>query len=199
MDSCLKKLSTEEKKDWNQYLPATVFAYRSIKQATTGQSPFYLLYGYEPETLFDKTIKPIDTKEPSFEIQLKIRTVIQIQQLNNIRKEALKKIEKSQKLQIKRLEKKMYHPKREWKPSFKIGDIVKLYRNNISTSWSAKISIRWYDEIFVRHEKHQKGSYIIKNISNTDDPKLHLVHGSRLKLFVQPHVNWEHIHSLIAN
>lgn len=70
----------------------------------------------------------------------------------------------------------MYHPNREGKPSFKIGDIVKLYRDNISTSWSAKISIRWYDENYVIHEKHQKGSYIIKNISNPDDPKLYLVH-----------------------
>jgi hypothetical protein len=147
LDSCLKKLSIEEKKDWNQYLPATAFAYRSIKQATTGHSPFYLLYGYEPDTLFDQTMKPIDVKDPSFEIQLKIRTAIQIQQLNNIRKEASQKIEKAQKLQIKRLEKKMNQPKKEWKPSFNLGDIVKLYRDNISTSWSAKFSIKWQTQI----------------------------------------------------
>ncbi|KAL0136244.1 hypothetical protein V8B55DRAFT_1566879 [Mucor lusitanicus] len=70
----------------------------------------------------------------------------------------------------------MFNPKKEWKPSFNIGDIVKLYRDNISTSWSAKMSIRWHEDNFCVQEKHKKGSYIIKNISNPDDPKLHLVH-----------------------
>ena len=199
LDSCLKKLSIEEKKDWEQYLPATDFAYRSIRQATTGHSPFYLLYGYEPDTLFDQTMKPIDVKDSSFEIQLKIRTAVQIQQLNNIRKEALKKIEKSQKLQIKRLEKKLNQPKKEWKPSFNIGDVVKLYRDNITTSWSAKISIRWHEENFCIHEKHHKGSYLIKNISNPEDPRLHLVHGNRLKHYIKPHVNWEKVSSHLSN
>lgn len=69
LNSCLKKRSIEEKKNWEQYLPATAFAYRSIKQATTGQSPFYLLYGYEPNTYFHNTMTPIDAKEPSFEFR----------------------------------------------------------------------------------------------------------------------------------
>lgn len=189
LDSCLKKRSEEEKKNWNEYLPATAFAYRSIKQATTNQSPFFLLYGYEPNTYFDMSIKPIDTKEPSFELQLYIRTSVQIEQLTKLRSDALKKIEKSQKLQIKRLEDKMYYPKKEWKPSFNLGDIVKLYKDNISTSWSAKIAIRWYEDIFCIHEKQRKGVYIIKNIYNPDDPRLHLVHGNRLKPHVKPAVN----------
>ncbi|OAD08433.1 hypothetical protein MUCCIDRAFT_158643 [Mucor lusitanicus CBS 277.49] len=49
---------------------------------------------------------------------------MQIQHLNHIREEALKKIKKSQERQIKRLEKKTFHPRKEWKPSFNIGDVV---------------------------------------------------------------------------
>ncbi|KAG1115632.1 hypothetical protein G6F42_013892 [Rhizopus arrhizus] len=199
LDSCLKKRTESEKANWDQYLPATAFAYRSIKQATTGQSPFFLLYGYEPQTYFDNTLRPIDVKEPSFALQLKIRTTIQIQHLNHIREEALNKIKKSQELQVKRLEKKMYNPKKEWKPSFNIGDVVKLYRDNISTSWSAKISIRWYEDNYCIQEKHRKGSYIIKNISNPDDPKLHLVHGNRLKPFISPAVKWEALSTELSN
>lgn len=144
-------------------------------------------------------MKPIDVKEPSFELQLKIRTTIQIQHLNHIREEALNKIKKSQELQVKRLEKKMYHPKKEWKPPFNIGDVVKLYRDNISTSWSAKISIRWYEDNYCIQEKHKKGSYIIKNISNPDDPKLHLVHGNRLKPFFEPAIKWESLAQQLLN
>ncbi|GAN04669.1 hypothetical protein MAM1_0070c04130 [Mucor ambiguus] len=126
LDSCLKKRTDLEKHNWDQYLPATAFAYRLIKQETTGRSPFYLLNGYEPQTHFDNTVRPLDVKEPSFDLQLRIRTTIQIQHLDNVRKEALNKIKKSQDLQVKRL--KIFNPKKEWKPSFNIGDIVRLYR-----------------------------------------------------------------------
>ena len=33
---------------WDEFLPAILFAYRTSPQATTGDSPFYLLYGREP-------------------------------------------------------------------------------------------------------------------------------------------------------
>ena len=78
IDSILKKRNIEEKKNWPDFLPAAIFAYRSIKQATTGQSPFFLLYGYEPTTFFDNSVKPIDIKDASFELQLIIRTSVQI-------------------------------------------------------------------------------------------------------------------------
>lgn len=141
-------------------------------------------------------------KKPSFELQLKIQSTIQIQHLNYIREEALNKIIKnSQGLQIKWLEKKMCNPKKEWKPSFNIDEAFKLHRdNNISTSWFAKIRIRCYEDTnCIIQEKHKKGSYnIIQNISNPDDPELHLVHGSRLKPFFKPAIKWESLaHELL--
>lgn len=199
IDTILKRRNLEEKNNWQDFLPAAVFAYRSIKQATTGQSPFYLMYGYEPTTFFDNHTKPIDIKDASFDLQLIIRTTVQIQYLENIRKDSWKKIQKSQKLQIERMDKRMNNIKKEIKPSFRIGDIVKLYRDNISTSWSAKISIRWYEENFCIQEKLKKGSYFIKNISNPEDTKLHLVHGNRLKSFTEPKVKWEKNANLIYN
>ncbi|CEP17043.1 hypothetical protein [Parasitella parasitica] len=200
LDSCLKKRSKEEKKNWQHYLPSTAFAYRFIKQATTGQSPFYLLYGYEPNIYSDNSMmRPIDIKDPSFELQLKILTTIHIQHLlNQIREASLKKIEKAQALQVKRLDEKMNNTKKEWKPSFKIGDSVKLYRDSISTSWSAKIDIRSYEDNFAIHEKLKKGTYVIKNISNPEDTKLHLVHGNRLKSCTTPAVKWDKLNDIMT-
>lgn len=198
IDAIMKKRSISEKNNWVGYLPATAFAYRSLKQDTTKQSPFYLLYGYEPTTYFDNSIQPLNVKEPSFELQLLIRTSIQIHHLEKIREETHLKIKKSQEVQRKRIEEKMMKTKKELKPSFQIGDIVKLYRDNISTSWSGKIMIRWYEDNFAIHEKLRKGSYFIKNISNTDDTRLKLVHGNRLKSFTEPHVNWEQKANLLS-
>lgn len=41
----LKKLCAQQPKDWDRYLPAVLFAYREVPQASTGFSPFEMLYG----------------------------------------------------------------------------------------------------------------------------------------------------------
>jgi len=41
----LKKLCSERPKDWDRYLESVLFAYREVKQDSTGFSPFELLYG----------------------------------------------------------------------------------------------------------------------------------------------------------
>src|SRR5260370_39669345 len=38
------------KTDWAKWLPALAFAYNSTLQSSTGYSPFFLLYGYEPRS-----------------------------------------------------------------------------------------------------------------------------------------------------
>ena len=41
----LRKVLTEQGKDWDKMLPYLLFAYREVPQASTGFSPFELLYG----------------------------------------------------------------------------------------------------------------------------------------------------------
>ena len=41
----LKRLCSEQPKQWNRYINALLFAYREVPQASTGLSPFELLYG----------------------------------------------------------------------------------------------------------------------------------------------------------
>lgn len=43
----LRKFVDETGSDWDQWLPYLLFAYREVPQASTGFSPFELLYGYE--------------------------------------------------------------------------------------------------------------------------------------------------------
>jgi hypothetical protein len=42
----LRKHATKEGKDWDRLLPYVLFAYREVPQASTGFSPFELLYGW---------------------------------------------------------------------------------------------------------------------------------------------------------
>ena len=41
----LKNVCEERPVDWDRYIPAVLFAYREVPQASTGFSPFELLYG----------------------------------------------------------------------------------------------------------------------------------------------------------
>ena len=43
----LKKVASEEGRDWDTLLPYILFAYREVPQATTGFSPFELVFGRE--------------------------------------------------------------------------------------------------------------------------------------------------------
>lgn len=45
LKSMLRKMCQERPRDWDRYLPAVLFAYREVPQASTGFSPFEMLYG----------------------------------------------------------------------------------------------------------------------------------------------------------
>ena len=49
----MKKLIDTDGKDWDQLLPYVLFAIREVPQASTGFSPFELLYGRRPRGLLD--------------------------------------------------------------------------------------------------------------------------------------------------
>src|SRR5438046_10616238 len=49
--------------DWEMLLPSLEFAYNDTQQSSTGQTPFYLNYGYHPKGTYHHA----DTKNPHAE------------------------------------------------------------------------------------------------------------------------------------
>ena len=45
LKAMLRKSATEDGKDWDKLVPYVLFAYREVPQASTGFSPFELVYG----------------------------------------------------------------------------------------------------------------------------------------------------------
>ncbi|KAG1254024.1 hypothetical protein G6F68_011056 [Rhizopus microsporus] len=188
LTSILQRRSDEEKKDWDVYLPAALFAYRSIKQASTKQSPFFMTYGYEPKTPFDLDHHAYERNSPKYEAILRHRTIHQIYNLGRIREQAAKAIAQVQATQKKAIEKRILEESKELKPPFKLGDLVLLYRDSLSTSWSAKLQDKW-DGPFIIHLSLGKGTYHIKSL-DVQDTRIRRVHGNRLKPYLLPKVQW---------
>ena len=53
---------SSNQKDWDKHMPMVLFAYRVSPNATTGESPFYLLYGREPRLPIDAALILPDSK-----------------------------------------------------------------------------------------------------------------------------------------
>ncbi len=54
----LSMFVSTNQKDWDEHIPQVLFAYRVSPNATTGESPFYLLYGREPRLPLDISLLP---------------------------------------------------------------------------------------------------------------------------------------------
>lgn len=189
LDQVLKRRTINEKLDWDTHLEATLFAYHTIKQAATLQSPFFMMYGYDAHTPFDKLSIPYHWDDQDFVREINNRVDYQLRLLSQVRQQAVKSIRISQINQIKRIEKTLLNNKSNTKPAFTLGDQVYVYRDYLTSSWSGKIEIRW-DGPFIIHEILNKGTYLVKNLLTTD-LKLRRVHGNRMKIHHLPSANWD--------
>ena len=61
---------SSNQKDWDKFIPTALAAFRFSPSDTTGESPFYLLYGREPRLPLDcSLLLPIDTSTSVLEHQ----------------------------------------------------------------------------------------------------------------------------------
>lgn len=189
-DMIMSRRSYEEKQDWHYYLPSVLFAYRSMKQAATKETPFYLLYGYQPRTPFDSKKTQSVTTELEFDSMLKNRVEKQIKTLKLIRQNALKRIESSQRAQKEAIDKKLLQTKKQLKPGFVVGDRVERYRDYKGTNWAGKLEDRW-EGLYTVIEDLKKGSYVIEGQNKDGKIIKRIVHGNKLKIYKMPDVAWK--------
>ena len=52
----LSMFVSKNHKDWDVFVPAALFAFRTSPSESTGESPFYLLYGREPRLPMDVSL-----------------------------------------------------------------------------------------------------------------------------------------------
>ena len=76
-------VSTHQK-DWDRHLSLTLFAYRVAPHATTGESPFYPLYGREPRLPLDASLLLPDSNLSNSVAELRARIVKNLEESRQI-------------------------------------------------------------------------------------------------------------------
>ena len=159
---------TENIEDWDLNISAVLFAYRTKRHATTGYTPFHLVYGRQA-ILPIETVIPIDPVDSDEEISLE-NSILQrafelIEELpyqHNVARENTIKSQKKQKVRF---------DSRIQKEEFEIGDKVWVQRKDIEASCSAKF------------EEKRIGPFIIKEKLNNGAYKLCTMDGKTLKQY----------------
>ena len=170
LKAMLRKMCEEQPKDWDRYLPAVLFAYREVPQASTGFSPFELLYGRTVRGPL-KILKELwageaegREEESTYQYVLDLRN-----RLEHTCKLARESLSQSQEVYKHHFDKKA-RPRK-----FVTGQQVLVLRPTDTN----KLLLRW------------KGPYRVSSVVNDNDYRIQMgqkekiFHANLLKLYVQ--------------
>jgi hypothetical protein len=182
--SLAKSLQSSES-NWDQLLPSVLFAYRTLKQESTKQTPFYLVHGREAQLPIDiefqeQELGPIDNFDESLKRRISalkgIFTDAQITNQHNIQQ-----AQELQKIRQQKLKKAQ---------TYKVGDIVLVYDSAKQNLHGGKFVVKWAGPYWIE-KKLGNNTYLIRNKSGAVHNSS--VHAERLKHYkqrylVEPHV-----------
>ena len=114
----MSKCSDSKTLEWDQQLPTLLFAYRSMVQESTKESPFFLLYGRDPRL---PTESVLGTTNAAYLVDME-----------DYRSEFLLSLAKAQKLALENIRKaqskqKEFYDRASENPKYRIGDRVMTY------------------------------------------------------------------------
>lgn len=164
--------------NWDQVLPFITYAYNTAQQATTGFSPFFLLYGREPSCLFD-TILPY--RPDASEYALISETTSHAEECRQLARAFTTEEQSQQK-----------HRRDDSKPSaeFPPGSLVLLYIPSTTAGLSSKLLSKYHGPYRVV-ERTSPVNYVVEPLTPSTDLRRRgreIVHVQRLKPYYDPFI-----------
>ena len=159
--------------DWDVYIPAILFAYRTSPCVSTGDTPFYLLYGREPRLAPDVSLLPPSQLSSSVE-EHRARIVRQIEAAQSIARANIARTQQLMKLQ---------YDKTSSDAPFEIGQQVWIYTPRAKRGLSKKLLPKWNGPFRICR-KLSPVHYQVRTCDNRLVATT--VHANRLKHFYDP-------------
>ena len=164
---------SSNQQDWDVYIPAIQFAYRTSPSVTTGDSPFYLLYGREPRLPPDVSLLPATQLSASVN-EHRARIVSQIETAQSIARSNIARAQQLMKLQ---------YDKNSADAPFEVGQRVWIYTPKVKRGLSKKLLSKWNGPFRIC----RKLSPVHYQVRTCDNRLVAMtVHANRLKHFYDP-------------
>ncbi|KAK7112837.1 hypothetical protein V1264_012223 [Littorina saxatilis] len=170
LKSTLKKLCSEQPRQWHRYINALLFAYREVPQESTGFSPFELMYGRTVrgpmQILKELWTKDVDTPEVKNSYQYVFELREKLEETLEIARENLRKSQNSGKHYYDRKA-----VNRKFTPGNKVLILLPTDHNKLLMQW--------------------KGPYEVEAVVGINDYKVNvgkkskIYHANLLKLYVE--------------
>lgn len=125
---------SSNQKDWDLFIPSILFAYRVSPCVSTGDSPFYLLYGREPRLPPDVSLLPQADVSTSI-AEHRSRIVRQLETAHSI---AQRNVQRAQQLM------KFQYDKNAKETTFQLGQRVWVYTPKTKKGLSKKLLHKWH-------------------------------------------------------
>lgn len=130
----LRKFVDDSGKDWDRWLPFLLFAYREVPQASTGFSPFELLYGWDVQGPLDLLNATWTSPNPKASERGVVQFVLQMRdRLAQYREKAADNLREAQRTQ------KLWYDKQARTRNFEPGQKVLL----LLPSSNSKLLAKW--------------------------------------------------------
>jgi len=136
----------EQPRKWSLYLKQVLFAYNTSVNDTTKFTPFYLLHGYHPKSIFDHNFISTDT---SHEI------LLELEKLKNIRDELPKILEK------RYLKNKKHYDTSKIHTTFELGERVLIKSENKTSKFAYR-----YNGPFKIIKQISDVTYVVEMVKN---------------------------------
>ena len=163
---------SRDQKDWDTHLPAILFGFRVSPHQTTGDSPFYLLYGREPRLPVDVSLLPPSNVTDSIK-EHRARIVQTIQEAHLIARANIQRTQQTMKDRYDRSARE---------PQFMLGDRVWVYTPK-TKGLSRKLMHHWHGPFRVV----EKCSPVHFKLHTCDNRLVSItVHANRMKPYHDP-------------
>ena len=124
LEHYLRTFADGEQAQWANHLPLAEFAYNNARHSTTGESPFYLMYGYHPEIHYE--VEDNSTVEGVPAAKERVRWLHETRNLL------------SQRLESAAAQQAKYYNRKHKPMSYAIGDLVMLSTKNLKQKRPSK-------------------------------------------------------------
>ena len=126
---------SKNQKDWDEFIPLILFAYKTSVLDATGDSPFYVFYGREPHLPIDvKYLRPAADDLSTSVLDYRKRVVEKVELAQNLARENLQHAQQKM---------KDYYDQKTKEPVFEVGQRVWVYTPRTRKGLSKKLMHNW--------------------------------------------------------